>query len=226
MNLFVSEIVTPPAHLPVTVDDADKALAAAVVEEIERGILWRAIVAQQRRIVIDGPLPSRIEIEPVTAIVSLTRWTPDNDAAVVDAASYNFVTRDPLGTIIAPAPGKNWPAPERSIGSFALTYMAGWTVTPESAPGAGDAVNEVPASVRLMVERAVAFRAGSGLGDIAIGSLKLSVLDSYATDQLPREIASIGRAYAYRPGLFAGRPRHRAVYSEGQPAAARIPAKI
>ena len=57
MNLFVSEIVTPPSHLPVTVDSAQDALARAVVEEIERGVLWRAIVAQERRITIDGPLP-------------------------------------------------------------------------------------------------------------------------------------------------------------------------
>ena len=35
MNLFVSEIVTPPSALPVTVAAADQALAAAVVEEIE-----------------------------------------------------------------------------------------------------------------------------------------------------------------------------------------------
>ena len=124
---------------------------------------------------------------------------------MVDAESYSVVTRDPAGTIIAPAPGFAWPAPARSIGSFALTYMAGWTVTPETADGADDAINEVPASVRLMVERAVVFRAGSGIGDIAIDSLKLSVAGSYATDRLPPEIASIGRAFFYRPGLFAGR---------------------
>ena len=87
-----------------------------------------------------------------------------------------------------------------------MTYHGGWTVTPESAPLAGDGVNEVPASVRLMVERAVSFRAGAGLGNIGIGSLKLEVADSYSTDQLPRAIASIGRAYAYRPGLFSARP--------------------
>ena len=110
------------------------------------------------------------------------------------------------GTIITPAPGKNWPAPMRPIGSFALTYVAGWEVTPESAPGAGDAVNEVPASVRFMVERAIAFRAGSGLGDIAIGSLKLSVAESYSTDRIPPEIANIGRAFQYRPGIFAASP--------------------
>ena len=203
MNLFMTEVVTPPEHLPITATDTD--LAAAVVEEVERGVLWRACVRQTRRILIDGPLPQILELEPVSAIVGLTMWTPTDDAAVIDAGSYSVVTRDPAGTIIAPVPWENWPAPERSIGSFTLTYTAGWVVTPESAPGVGDGVNRVPASVRLMVEKAVAFRAGSGLGDIAVGSLKLSVLDSYATDQLPREIASIGRAYAYRPGIFAAR---------------------
>ncbi len=199
MTFFVSgEIVTPPARLPVTVDAADQALARAVVEEIERAYLWRAIVSQERRIVIDGALPPRLELEPVTAIVSLTRWTPTDDAAVIDAAGYNFVTRDPLGTIIAPANGNSWPAPERAIGSFALTYMAGWTVTATE--------NHVPASVVYMIEKAVSFRAGSGLGDIAIGSVKINVANSYKTDKIPPAIASIARAYQYRPGLFAARP--------------------
>ena len=206
MNLFMSKVVTPPALLPITVADANQALAAAVVEEIERTILWRAIVSQERRIVIDGPLPSRIELEPVSSVVSLTKWTPTDAAAVIDADSYDYVTRDPGGTLIEPVPWENWPAPERSIGSFALTYRAGWTVTPESGPGAGDAVNDVPASVILMLTRAVEFRAGAGLGDIAVGSLKLSFADSYSTDQLPREIASIGRAWAFLPGIFAARP--------------------
>ena len=104
------------------------------------------------------------------------------------------------------APGFAWPAPLRPVGSFALTYMAGWTVTPESTPGADDAVNEVPASVRLMIERAVAFRAGSGLGGITIGSLKINAAPTYETDRIPPEIANIARAYQYRPGIFAARP--------------------
>ena len=206
MTLFATEIVTPPEHLPVTVAAAQTDLARAVVDECERAVLWRAIVAQERRIVIDGPLPSRLELEPVTAVVSLTRWTPADAAVVVDANTYGVVTRDPTGSILAPLPGHAWPAPARPFGSFALTYMAGWTVTPESNPGAGDAVNEVPASVRFMVDRAIAFRAGAGLGYIGIGSIKMEVADSYSTDQLPREIASIGRAYAYRPGIIAARP--------------------
>ena len=55
MNLFVTEIVTPPEHLPITASDTD--LAAAVTEEIELTVLWRACVLQTRRILIDGPLP-------------------------------------------------------------------------------------------------------------------------------------------------------------------------
>ena len=205
MSLFVSEIVTAPAHLPVTVAAADQALGAAVTEELERVVLWRGIVSQTRRITVDGPLPARIELEPAT-ITSITRWTPTDDAEVIDAANYYSVSRDPLGTIIAPLDGTNWPAQERAVGSFAITYECGFTVTPETALLANDAINEVPASIQLMVNRAIAFRAGSGLGDITIGSLKIGLAKSYKTDQIPREIASIGRAYAYRPGLFAARP--------------------
>ena len=207
MNLFVSEIVTPPEHLPVTVAAAQTDLARAVTDECERAVLWRAIVAQTRKVVIDGALPPRLDLEPVSAVVSLTRWTPTDDTDVIDAASYYYVSRDPAGCIIAPAPGENWPDPERAIGSFTLTYDCGWPVTPESSPGAGDAVNEVPASVQLMVDRAIRFRAGSGgVGDIKIGSLDLSVPDSYATDAIPREITNIARAWAYRPGIIAARP--------------------
>ena len=194
MNPFSFEVVTPPTHLPITV--ADEALVRAVTEEIERLVLWRAIVSQERRITVDGPLPPRIEIEPVSSVVGLTRWTPDDDAVVIDAASYYSVSRDPSGTIIEPV--HDWPEPERSIGSFALSYVAGWAVS--------DTSNSVPASVQLLVEKAVAFRAGARLGDIKIGSLDVALDDAYKTDRLPAAIASIGAAFAYRPGIFAGRP--------------------
>ena len=205
MNLFMDEIVAAPEHLPISVTDAQKALARAVVEEVERCILWRAVVVQQRKIIVDGPLPPRIEIEPVSGIV-ITQWTHSDAAAVIPASTYNVVTREPAGTIIIPAEGQNWPAPERSIGSFALVYMAGWEVAPESAPGAGDGVNNVPASLQLLIQRAIAFREGSGLGDLTIGSLTIGLADSYKTDRIPPEIAGIGKSFAYRPGLFVGRP--------------------
>ena len=201
MSFYAYEIVTPPEHLPVTVAAADMALAVAVVEEIERVILWRGIVRQTRRILIDGELPQRLLIEPST-ILSLTRWVAGDDYVVIPAASYYSVTRDPHGTIIAP--NGSWPSPERSIGSFALSYECGFEVTSESSPGAGDAINAVPAAVRFMLERALVFRAGAGLGNIGIGSLKLEVADSYSTDALPREITNIGRAWMWRPGIFTG----------------------
>ena len=204
MNLFMDEIVIAPAHLPITVSDAQADLAAAVTEECERSILWRALVAQQRKIIVDGPLPHRIEIEPVGSIVSITRWTPTDDAEVIPALNYSFVTRDPAGCIIQP--NSSWPQPQRSLSSFAITYECGWEVAPESAPGAGDGVNNVPASVRLMVERAISFRAGSGLGNIEIGSLKIDVAPTYRTDRIPPEIAGIGKSFQYRPGVFSARP--------------------
>ena len=209
MNVFVSEIVTPAAHLPVTVAAADMALASGVVEELERGVLWRAIVRQERRILIDcraGESLPFLELEPVASIVSLTRWTPTDPAEVIDAASYTLVSRDPAGALISPSPGHSFPAPLRPFGSFTLTYLAGWTVTPETAPLADDGVNEVPVSVQHMIERAIKFRAGSGVGDLTIGSLKIGLAKSYKTDRIPPEVASIGRAWAYRPGLFSARP--------------------
>ena len=66
MTYFPSEIVTPPASLPITA--TDEALGRAVTEELERVVLWRAIVRQTRRILIDGTLPI-LELEPVSSIV-------------------------------------------------------------------------------------------------------------------------------------------------------------
>ena len=197
MNFYFSELVTAPARLPITVDAADKVLAAAVVQELEL-YLGRAIVAQTRRVLIDGDLPPRIEIEPTTSIVSLTRWTEDDDAEVIDDTEYNFVSRDPAGCIIAPHHRDGWPAPERSIGSFALTYECGWEVT--------DSSNMVPAAIQHMVARAVAFREGSGLSGFTVSGLKVETAPSYRTDKIPSEITNIGRAFQYRPGIFAGRP--------------------
>lgn len=197
MNLFVSEIITPATHSPVTVDTAQESLAAAVVDELERGYLWRAIVSQERRILIDGALTQNLELEPVSSVVSLTRWTPTDAAEVVAASSYHVITRQ-SGTTISPAPGEAWPAPFRRHGSFALTYRAGWTVT--------DTENKVPASVVLMIERAIEFREGSGIGDLEIGTLKIDVDPSYRTDRIPRAITTIARSYAWRPGLFSASP--------------------
>lgn len=106
---------------------------------IEMSYLWRAIVAQTRRIIVDGHLPTILEIEPVSSVVSLTRWTSTDAAVVVPASTFSVVTRNPAGTTISLSPGSAWPDPERTIGSFALTYMAGWDVSATE--------NNVPASI-------------------------------------------------------------------------------
>ena len=81
MTLFFSEVVAAPDRLPI--EATDDALARAVVDEIERTILWRAVVSQTRKIVIDGPLPQLLELEPTTAITSVTRWTSADPAEVL-----------------------------------------------------------------------------------------------------------------------------------------------
>ena len=62
------------------------------------------------RILIDGALPSRLEIEPVVSIVSITRWTPTDPAEVIDAASYTLVVpRSIWCAIIAQRQGRTGP---------------------------------------------------------------------------------------------------------------------
>ena len=118
MSLFVNQIITAPEHLPVTVAAADETLTAAIVDELERTILFRGIVHQTRRILIDGDLPPRIEIEPTTSISEPDPVdTPDDDAEVIDPDDYMYVSRDPQGTIIAPHDRNGWPAAERAIGT-------------------------------------------------------------------------------------------------------------
>ena len=88
---------------------------------------------------IDGALGPRLEIEPVLTVAcqshpmdSYRRRRRGRRRKL-----QTYVTRDPAGTIIAPAPGYAWPAPLRPYGSFALTYTAGFVVTPETAPPRG-----------------------------------------------------------------------------------------
>ena len=99
----------PPTALPVTVAeaqsyaqaDSDDEIFARLIEavtlETERSVLWRAIVRQRRRLVVDAPLARELTLEPVTAVVSLTRWTDSNAAEVVPAEVYHVSSSDPGG---------------------------------------------------------------------------------------------------------------------------------
>ena len=61
-------------------------------------MLWRAIVAQRRRLVVDAPLAPRLTLEPITSIESLTRWTDADAAEVVPVEVYHVSSSDPGGT--------------------------------------------------------------------------------------------------------------------------------
>ena len=55
-------------------------------------------------------------------------------SSMIDAASYYYVSRDPAGTIIAPARRIRGPRLHEHVRDHSrLTYACGFTVTPESA---------------------------------------------------------------------------------------------
>ena len=201
---FASEIVTPPAALPVTVAEAQAyaradsddtifaRLIAAVTLETERSVLWRGIVAQRRRLVVDAPLARRIELEPTTDIVSLARWTDADAAAVVPADTYHVETSDPAGTVVSLRRGARWPDAERRTAAYALTYDCGWPV------------DSVPEAIQHMILTAVAAQyqnidpfAASGVRDLKVGSVSLKAA-------IPPAVADLGRAYAYRATIGRG----------------------
>ena len=195
---FASEIVTPPTALPVTVAEAQEyaradsdasifeRLIAAVTLETERSVLWRAIVSQRRRLVVDALLAPRLTLEPTTTIVSLTRWTEADAAMVVSADSYHVSSSDPGGTVVSLRRGATWPGSERETAAYALTYDCGWPVA------------DVPAAIQHMILTAVAAQyqnidpfSAAGVRDLKVGSVVLKAA-------IPPDVAALGSAYAYR----------------------------
>ena len=201
---FASEIVDPPSSLPVTVTEAQayaradsddaifERLIAAVTLETERSVLWRAIVAQRRRLVVDAPLAPRLTLEPTTAIESLTRWTDTDAAEVVPEDVYHFSSSDPGGAVVSLRRGQVWPSAERETDAYALTYDCGWPV------------EDVPAAIQHMILTAVAAQyqnidpfAAAGVRDLEVGSVSLKAA-------IPPAVAALGSAYAYRQTIGRG----------------------
>ena len=195
---FASAIVTPPTELPVTVAesqayaraDSDAEIFSRLIEavtlETERSVLWRAIVAQRRRLVVDAPLAPRLTLEPTTSIVSLTRWTDADAVTVVPAEVYHVSSSDPGGTVVSLRRGQVWPGSERETAAYALTYDCGWPVA------------DVPAAIQHMILKAVAAQyqnidpfAAAGVRDLKVGSVVLKAA-------IPPDVAALGSAYAYR----------------------------
>ena len=209
---FVSEVVTPPSDLPVTVTEAQEyartesdsaiftRLIPAVTLETERSVLWRAIVSQRRRILLPAPLAPQINLEPISSLVSLTRWTDSDPVAVVSEDVYHVATSDPGGTVVSLRRGGFWPDAERQEAAYALTYDCGWSVEREVDP----VENEVPDAIQHMILMAVAAQyqnidpfAAAGVRDLKVGSVELKAA-------IPPKVAALGRAYAYRQTIGRG----------------------
>ena len=164
----------------------------AVTLETERSILWRAIVAQRRRLVVDAPLAHEITLEPITAVVSLTRWTDADAAEVVPAEIYHVASSDPGGAGVSLRRGQVWPDPQRETAAYALTYDCGWLA------------NDVPEAIQHMILTAVAAQyqnidpfAAAGVRDLKVGSVALKAA-------IPPAVAALGRAYSYRATIGRG----------------------
>ena len=209
---FAGEIVTPPTAVPVTVAEAQEYARAdsddaiferlidAVTLESERSVLWRGIVAQQRRLVVDAPLAPRLTLEPTTSITSLTRWTDASASREVPDDVYHAVSSDPAGTVVSLRRGQVWPDAERESAAYALTYDCGWEVDREVDP----VVNKVPKAIQHMILAAVAAQyqnidpfAAAGVRELKVGSVALKAA-------IPPDVADLGRAYAYRQTIGRG----------------------
>lgn len=201
---FASEIVTPPEARPVTVAEAQAYARAdsddeifarlidAVTLETERSVLWRGIVAQRRRLLLDAPLASKLTLEPTTSIVSLTHWTDADPIEVVPAEVYHVASSDPAGTVVSLRRSQVWPSGERTIAAYALTYECGWPVA------------DVPEAIQHMILTAVAAQyqnidpfSAAGVRDLKVGSVVLKAA-------IPPAVAALGSAYAYRQTIGRG----------------------
>ena len=201
---FVSDIVTPPEALPVTVADAQayaktssddaifERLIAAVTLETERSVLWRGIVAQRRRLVAPAPLARFLTLEPTNSIVSFTRWTEDDPAVVIPSSDYHVQSSDPAGTVVSLRRDSSWPGAERQEAAYALTYDCGW------------AAADVPQAIQHMILVAVKaqYQTLNPLSKAGLRSVKIGNIDLKA--DIPPKVANLGMAYAYRTTIGRG----------------------
>lgn len=171
-------LVTPPASLPVTLDEAKLHLRVAVPNEdgtmpetdedglitalIEAavshldgwtGILGRALVEQTWRQDFDGfSHCMRLPLGPVTEIVSITWRNEEGQVATIASGNYSLRT-DSLGAIISWDSGYSFPSPVYEHGGVSVTYKAGYPIIPatEDAPERSTVPAAIKAAILLLV---------------------------------------------------------------------------
>ena len=186
------EVITAPTELPVSAarvkaftptkvaDSALEPLIRAVTDEVERNVLWRAVVAQRRRVFLRCP-GREIEIEPFRNTTAAGSSSPPtvqlydefNMATAVDASLYYQV---PAEGIIALRRGKMWPKAERNVAPFSVSYWAGWDVA------------DIPSAITQMIIRAV----------VDQYAYRTTLSGKAPGVEIPRSIAAIGMGYSLR----------------------------
>lgn len=148
-------LVTPPASLPVTVDEAKlhlrvdgdeentliEGLIAAAVSHLDgwTGILGRALVEQTWRQDFDSfGCSMRLALGPVSEIVSITWRNEAGQVATVASSNYALVT-DGIGPRVYWDAAFSSPSGLYEQGAVSVTYRAGY------------AVEDVPAAIKVAI---------------------------------------------------------------------------
>jgi uncharacterized phiE125 gp8 family phage protein len=134
-------LITPPASLPVSLDEAlahlrvdhtdedakISALIQAATDHLDgwSGILGRALMTQTWELVLPGFPGAGIEIPlgPVQSVTSVTYVDPAGQAQVVSASDY-YVSARSTGAVVAPL--TPWPGALDRVDAVAVRFVAGF----------------------------------------------------------------------------------------------------
>jgi uncharacterized phiE125 gp8 family phage protein len=154
-------LTTPPSAEPITLDDAkahlkvdttdDDALITSLICAARARAEWhtgRAFVTQSWTLWLDDwPCNGVIEIPlpPLQSVASVTAYTMDDSATVLDAATYQVDAASSPARIML-KPNASPPVNLRRINAVAVAFIAGY----------GDADGDVPAPVREAILKLIA----------------------------------------------------------------------
>lgn len=144
---MTTRLVTPPASLAVSLDDAklqlriDGTAEDALVESWVKGITehaehytGRAFVNQGLRVTLDSfPAAIRLDRSPVVSVESVKFYDANNVLQTLNSADYVVDNVSEPGYIV-PAPGKAWPVTADRINAVSVDFTAGYGVDSASVP--------------------------------------------------------------------------------------------
>lgn len=148
------KLITPPAALAVSLDDAKLALRVdgneqnALIEAWTRGITehaehycGRAFINQTWRLTLDSfPTAIKLQYAPIASVVSVKYLDEAGVQQTLDPLDY-FLDDSTEPGYIVPAPGKAWPATFARINAVTVDFVAGY----------GPSADDVPEVVRLFI---------------------------------------------------------------------------